>query len=125
MLRCRHAFEEPQLLCRKRQPRLMHAQPGSIEYERFLRIEGEQRSLGGGKARRGKAAIADVFDVPIARIVSTVIFGSHHGVEQRTQGIAIHPQQHLRLGQPLGDIEMITVQGDTAIAISSAGKQGP
>jgi hypothetical protein len=54
-----------------------------------------------------------------------VRFGEHHGVAQRPQGLAIHPQQHLRLGQPRGDIAMLTVHGATAIAIGGAGKQGP
>ena len=74
-LRGLHAFEEPQLLRRERPSRLRHARLGAVESSRFLRIEGEQRSLGGDKARRWKAAIADVFDFPITQIVSTVIFG--------------------------------------------------
>ena len=67
----------------------------------------------------------DVGDLPCAQVVVTVIFGDHHGVEHRPQGIAVDPQQDLRLGQPRFHIEMVAMQGDTAITVSGAGKQGP
>src|SRR5215468_11926025 len=38
--------------------------------------------------------------------------------------LAVHPQQHLRLRQPLVYIDMITVQGNAAIAIGDAWKEG-
>jgi hypothetical protein len=46
MLPCLHPFEEPQWLRRKRQSRLMPSRLRSVQYQRCLRIEGEQRSLG-------------------------------------------------------------------------------
>src|SRR5262249_62066199 len=42
----------------------------------------------------------------------------------RAQFLAVHPQQHLRLRQSLIHIEVITVQGDAAIAIGGARKEG-
>ena len=38
--------------------------------------------------------------------------------------LAVHPQQHLLLRQPLVYREMITVQGDAAIAMGDAWKEG-
>ena len=40
------------------------------------------------------------------------------------QFLAVHPQQHLLLRQPLVYLEMIPVQGNAAIAIGDAWKEG-
>ena len=53
-----------------------------------------------------------------------MIVGEEHVVKHGPQGLAIHPQQPLGLGQPRFHRELGTMQGDTAIAIGRAGKEG-
>ena len=57
-------------------------------------------------------------------VIATVVFGYDDVVTHRAQFMAIDPEQHRGLGQPLLHIEMITMQGDTAITIGRTGKEG-
>ena len=59
-----------------RRPRPLRPQRGrTIEHQGVLEDSGAAAHLGKGKARRRKAAVADVGDFVRAQIVGTVIFG--------------------------------------------------
>ncbi len=55
-------------------------------------MPGNQRARRRRKARRRKAAVADVGDFVRVQIVVTVVFGSYDVVKHRPQVLAIHPQ---------------------------------
>ena len=69
-----HQCEEPQLLCWKRQLGLTHQGFWAVQHDGFLRIEGNQRPLGRGKARGGENPVSDIFHFPIPQVVPAVVF---------------------------------------------------
>src|SRR5215510_10382971 len=103
--------KEPQLLSSQRACRWTPQGRGPIDHPGFERVALHQRAL---LLRRGKRAgiqlaDADVCDLALAQVVVAVICGSECMRTYGPQCLALHPQQHLLLRQPLVYIEMITV----------------
>ena len=95
-----------------------------VNHEGVLGRQWDERPLGRGKACGVKHALAHIFHMPVPPIIPTVIFGQYHVVKGRPQLLAGHPQQHLRLGETFLHIEVVTVQGDTAMAICRPREEG-
>jgi hypothetical protein len=56
-------------------------------------------------------------------VLATVVCGYDDVVTHRAQCMALEPEQHRGLGQPLLPLEMLPMQGDTAITLGRTGTE--
>jgi len=123
-LPCGHQLEEPQLLQGDRRAGLTPQHLWAIEHQGFLGRQREQGALRRGKAGGVKAPLVDGGDLPGSPIVPTVVFRSYDVVKDGPQLLPVHPQEYLGLGEALLNIEVIAMQGHTAIPIGRAREEG-
>ena len=103
--------------------RLTSGRSRAIHHHGIFGRQRDQRALRRGKACGMKHPGARSLHVAVPPIIAAVVLGQDHVLKHRPQLLAGHPQQHLRLGQALFDIEVVAVQGDTPIPIGRAGEQ--
>jgi hypothetical protein len=75
------------------------------------------------KARGVKLPLTNVGDLARLPLIPTAIVGSHHSVEHCAPLLPVDPQEELGLRSPFFHIEMVAMQGHTAIAVGGAGKE--
>jgi hypothetical protein len=112
-----HDLEEQQLWHSRETRGPTPARFRSIHYQGFLRREGDQGPLRRGNACRVEDAAVDVFDLVIPPVVTAIIFRQDDVLKGRPPVLARHPEPHLCLGQAGVHVEVVAVQGHTAVSI--------
>ena len=95
-----------------------------IDDEIVLCSQWKQGLLGRRKAGRIPHTSVDVGDLAGLPIVATGVGGEDDVLKNRAYFLAIDPEQDRCLGQACLNIEMVVLQGHTAIPIGRPGKDG-
>jgi hypothetical protein len=95
-----------------------------IHHHGFLGRPGDQRGLERGNPGAVQDPRAESSDVLVWPIVAAVIRGAHPRLTRGPSRLAVHPQQHLRLGEPRFHLAVIALPGATALAVGGPREQG-
>jgi hypothetical protein len=97
--------------------RLAPRSPGAIEPQGFLRIQRDQGLLGRGKACRVEGPRVDIPHVARLPIIPTVLFGEDHIIQDSAELLPVDPEPALALGDASLSIKVVTMPGDTTVAV--------
>jgi hypothetical protein len=95
-----------------------------LDDQRVLGIAWDQGALRRGKTGRVKDPVANVGDLAFAPVIAPVLCREDDTIQHRAPLRSRHPAQDLRPGHPRFHIEMVAMQGRTAVLIGGTSQQG-